>query len=365
MDKKTQENDSIKDFIMLVKIILSNRWQVVRTVAIFTTLGILIAVFSTKKYKATTSFIPISDKTSSVKGLGGLASLAGIDIESGNSYADIPPSLYNILVESVPFKRKMVEKPLVIMSEGRTDTISYKRYYTEVYEASMLNTVKKYTLGLPKLIINYFRVQHETESNSLDFGDRILAITGVENFLFGQLTNEMKVDFDVTEGLVTISFIMENPGYAAQMASHAERLLQEELIGYKVQRAKEHLNYTQLLYEEKKKDFENDQKALANFQDSNLVLSTTTARNQLQRLLAEFDLSSSIYSELATQLEQAKLQVNKDTPVFYVIKPVVVPYGSFSPNRLLIIVVLVILGFLIAMGMIFGRHLISQIQKQW
>jgi LPS O-antigen subunit length determinant protein (WzzB/FepE family) len=53
---------------------------------------------------------------------------------------------------------------------------------------------------------------------------------------------------------------------------------------------------------------------------------------------------------LASQVEQAKLQVNKDTPVFTTIKPVTIPYEKSAPKRALIVITFLFLGFVLSTG---------------
>ena len=47
--------------------------------------------------------------------------------------------------------------------------------------------------------------------------------------------------------------------------------------------------------------------------------------NELERIQAEYSIALNVVTELATQVESAKLQVSKDTPIFSVIDPVTVP----------------------------------------
>ena len=51
------------------------------------------------------------------------------------------------------------------------------------------------------------------------------------------------------------------------------------------------------------------------FIDKNINISSSLFQNKLNRLNSEVNISESIVQQLASQLEQAKLQVNKDTPV--------------------------------------------------
>ena len=75
----------------------------------------------------------------------------------------------------------------------------------------------------------------------------------------------------------------------------------------------------------KKVEFDSLQNELALFKDSNLNIIDSRFQNSLQKLESEFNIVSSVYQELSKQVEQSKLQVSKDTPIFSVIKPATVP----------------------------------------
>jgi uncharacterized protein involved in exopolysaccharide biosynthesis len=65
---------------------------------------------------------------------------------------------------------------------------------------------------------------------------------------------------------------------------------------------------------------------------------------------AEYTLAMSLYSELATQLEQAKISVKETMPVLTVIKPVTVPYKKSKPQRAMILFAFTFLGIVAGMG---------------
>lgn len=72
-----------------------------------------------------------------------------------------------------------------------------------------------------------------------------------------------------------------------------------------------------------------------------------------------------IYSELAKQLEQAKIQVKQDTPVFTIIEPVSVPTNKSKPNRPMILFIWLFLGGVVGTGFVFGKGFIEPIKKKW
>jgi LPS O-antigen subunit length determinant protein (WzzB/FepE family) len=67
--------------------------------------------------------------------------------------------------------------------------------------------------------------------------------------------------------------------------------------------------------------------------------------------------------QLASQVEQAKLQVNKDTPVFTTIKPVTIPFERSAPKRSLIVITFLFLGFVLSCGYVLVKEPASAILK--
>jgi len=158
---------------------------------------------------------------------------------------------------------------------------------------------------------------------------------------------------------------MPEPLMAAQMAKYAQELLQNEVIAYKISNAREQLNFTEERFAEKKTEFDQIQSRLANFRDRNQNISSATAMNQMERLEAEYNFAFNIYTELAKQLEQAKLQVSKDTPIFSIIQPVTIPTEKSAPKRPLILVIFTILGLIISLAYIFGSEFLRGVKEQW
>ena len=74
-------------------------------------------------------------------------------------------------------------------------------------------------------------------------------------------------------------------------------------------------------------------------------------------------LLQSIVQQLASQVEQAKLQVNKDTPVFTTIQPVTIPYERSAPKRSLIVMVFAFLGIVISVGYVLVKEPLKEIYK--
>ena len=180
---------------------------------------------------------------------------------------------------------------------------------------------------------------------------------------FDLVKSQLNINYSEKEGYVTLSFSMDEPLAAAQMLKNAENYLQNAVTEFKIQKAKQQLDFIQKRYNEAEKDFKEKQIRLASFQDSNRGLISSLPQTRLSQLQTDFNLAFNIYSELAKQLESQKIKVKEDTPVFTVIEPVSVPLDRTKPKRGIIIAVWSFLGIVIGVGLIFVKDFISNIKK--
>ena len=99
------------------------------------------------------------------------------------------------------------------------------------------------------------------------------------------------------------------------------------------------------------------------FKDQNLNITSSLYQNQLTRLESQFAVASSVFQEVAGQVEQAKIQVNKDTPIFMIIEPVSVPTKRSKPQRAMMVVICTFLGGVTAAGWTLVKAPVFQILK--
>ncbi len=141
----------------------------------------------------------------------------------------------------------------------------------------------------------------------------------------------------------------------------------ERIIAFKNQSARELLDFTTKQYQENKTSYEALQDSIAIFKDQNLNISSSLYQNRLDRLERELNIASSVVEQLASQVEQAKLQVNKDTPVFTIIEPVTVPFERSAPKRSLIVVIWTFLGVVLSTGFVLvkdpAKEIIASIRE--
>ena len=359
MDQEIQKDDEIDLLALLLKI-WDGRRTILKYFIIFLFIGIFVAIFSKKEYTATSLVLAQESGSSSGGGLSGLASLAGINLGSSSGEL-ISPKLYTSIATSIPFQRKMTQ--VSIQTSKDSAPITYCQKYQK---AGVLDVVKKYTIGLPGVIIGAFSSKDKevVPQPTADGALEVYSVTPEEKELFSLLSSQLQITNNEKDNTISFSFSMEDPVAAAQMLSQAKKTLQETIIEFKTRKAKSQLEFIKKQYEEAEKNFKEKQLRLAAFQDSNRGLITAVPMTRQTQLQSEYNLASNIYIELAKQFENQKIKLQEVTPAFIDIEPVSIPLEKSKPKRGMIIAIWGFLGIVIGIGTIFGRDFIKSIKNK-
>ena len=331
------------NLIELAKVLWDFRRTIIKVTLSFTLIGLLVAILSPKEYTTSVTIVPqSSNQQSSMGNLGGLAAMAGINLNTP-AQAEISPSAYPQIISSVPFQLELMNTYLTF--DKIDHPITLYEYYSEHVKPGF---IYKYTLGLPKLISGAFKKnQSPTEEKS---PDGIIKVTEEQKYVRNILRKKISIERNQKEDYIKLSCRMPEALPSAQLAQQMQELLQQKITEYKVQKATANLEFIQQRYDELQQQYNNAQDVLAKFSDRNKNVTSATAQIELERLTNDYNLAFSIYSEMAKQLEQAKIQVKEDTPVFVVIEPASVPLEKSKPKRLMIIIISLLAGGIVGIG---------------
>lgn len=348
------------DLIELFKVVWSKRRFVLKVTGVFLTLGLVIAFTSKVEYEASCKLFPESQEGSvpDLGGLGGLAGLAGFDLAGsfGSSEA-LSPELYPEIVNSAPFLEKLINFPIYF--EKLDTTISSFYYFKEMDRHSLFRLIAEYTIGLPGQIHSLFSSMNEIELKDYD-----LVRFSEEDWKMIELYKDrLSVSVDSKTNIISISAEMPDPVAAAKVADLLVKELTKSVIDYKTEKSEINLVFIKERFEEAKGEYEEKQEQLARFTDRNRNVSNPLIQTEYERLQNELDIAFEVYKGLATQLEQAKIKVKEETPVFTVLEPVRVPEDKSKPSRLLIVCILGVIGVITATFSIAFNKLIDKISK--
>jgi len=340
------EDDSI-DLIALLKQLYKGRALVTKSAIVAAVCGVVIALLSPNIYTSKTTFIPqTGGEMKAPSGLSGLASLAGINLGSMGGGSEIPTTLYPQIISSIPYRMDLLNKTV----DYKNESILISDYLLLDENVDVLAVLHKYTIGLPGLLKKSLSSTTKDSGTISDSATTIQQITQLDQELFKKLDNKLLLSLNEKEGFITLEFSDRDKYVASQITEYAKNLLQDRIISYKNLSARELLNYTAEQYEINKNAYEQLQDSVAIITDANLNVASSLYRNKFDRLKRELNISAAVVEQLASQVEQAKLQVSKDTPVFTVLEPVTIPFERSAPKRSLIVVIWTFLGVVLSVG---------------
>ena len=316
------------DLIELLKTVWNGRKQIIIISFVFVLVGISTALLLPVIYSSSTTFINSQTESSSASGLSGVASLVGINLSGMSSGSEIPPTMYPQIGESVEFKRTLVDS-----------------YIDE-----------KEQIKLGDFLANYNSIEKSVTENS-----NKLFISEFENELFDVMNDVISISVDQKEGFVTISANMPNSEYAANTCINAREILQKIIIDSRIKSAKQKLEYSEKQLASKRIEFEEIQNKLAYFNDSNINLVTSSVINERDKLEAEFQIINAVMIELSKQVEQRKLQVSEDTPVFSIVKEASMPVKRSPPKITLVVLIFGFVGIIVSVFYILIKDPFKQI----
>jgi hypothetical protein len=354
------EEDSI-DIIALLKTLWIGKKLIVKTTILFFVIGCVVALLSPVVYTSETIFIPqvSEDKMSSSKrGLGSLASLAGINLNQGSSTSDsyLSPLLYSKLAESDEFVLNIINAE-IINSNG--NKLSIKEYFLSKkssFNFNPIKLIKKYTVGL--------FINNETKENNADVFKGFNYLSEEDFNLITSFKEKFTIELNEKEGFIKVLARDKSAFISTQLVQIITKNLQSKIIELRTNKIKERLEYSKVQYELKQGEFDFLQKKLAEFKDSNKNISTARFMSELQKLESEYQLQQGILINLASEFNNNKIKLNKDTPIFSVIDEVSVPNTKSKPRRSLLVIIYLLFGLGLSIGFVLSKNLVINLVKE-
>ena len=355
-----QQQNNFEEEIDIMAIIIrlwEKKWFIIKVTCVFAVLGVFVAIFSPKEYTASCVVVPETKGGGafSSSSLGGLAAMAGINLGASSGGEMISPMMYDKLIKNIDLRKELMQTP--INWEDYEEPITILDYYTnpEYAKTSVLGTVKKYTIGLPFVILKAIRGEQEAKDVELPSqGPKLSAYTQDELKCIKAFSQQFSIMADKKNGDVTITARMPEALAAAQVAEAVKNLLQKYVIELKLQKAEVNYEYIKQRYDEAKVVFEEKQSEYAKFQYANKVLSTALSKAKEEQMRSEFTVAKNLFNELTTQLVQAEMKIKEDIPILTVVEPVQVPLEKSKPQRIKILFIWCFLGGVLGCGLILG-----------
>ena len=192
------------DLVEVVRKLWKNRKLILKVTVCFMVIGILVALFSPKVYTAGSTMVPQSGEKNMSGGLSGLASMVGINLGSMSAGEVLSPKIYPKIIASVPFQKELMNAPLTF--GGIDHPVTLFEYFTEdrYQQFSLIGFIKKYTIGLPGVILGAIRGKDTTSVVRAETNSKIQFMTKDEQEVSKKLKNIITLNINDKDGYIQL-----------------------------------------------------------------------------------------------------------------------------------------------------------------
>lgn len=314
------------DFKGFIKLVTKHKWFIGFVLFLSISLGVLYIKFSKEEFISVGRILPeVQGKGVSALGqFAGLASMAGIDLNSMNNSAvdAVRPDLYPNVINNNQF---YIELFKINIEDQFGNKLSFKDFYIKEIDDKIS---KRDTL------FNKLKVK----------SDSILLVSPTYEKRFSEMRERIQASIDKKTGIITISVKMPDPVVAAITANFAMNYLMSYIKSYRTEKLKQDVNYLNAQVEKSRNRYYSSQEKKASYADQFKDIMLQSADVKRERIEADYRLNSSFYNELLKRLEEAKFKLQQDTPVFKVLDPPAVPNKESEPKKLFIFLASIIIG---------------------
>ncbi len=291
-------------------------------------------------YKVTVKLSPELSSRRSSSSIASMASMFGINISgaAGNSTEALFPTLYPDLMNSVAFHTTLF--PIKVHRDSEDKVMTYYDYLLKEQKAPWWSKAMGATT---KAIGSLFSGgKKKSEPAAVD----PFRLTQKQAAIVKAMKQRIVCDVDKKTMVITIDVTDQDPLIAATMADSVQQRLQDFITDYRTKKARKDLAFSRKAFEKAQQRYEHARRRYASFSDSNQRLFLESLRSEQEKLSQELSIQSQVYTQASAQLQQAELDVQRETPAFTVLEPATVPVRKAGPARAKMCLVFLFLAFL-------------------
>lgn len=332
----------------------------------FGILGIIVALTSDRKYTASEVVVPEQEQDMKSSLMNSLSSFMDISTAVGSEEGAYNVTIFPEMASSKPFlasllKVKVIPSPKKKSNRSGNDTkqkpVTLYDYYTDPSKMSLSERV----IGSVAKMIHLTKVDSLENSKAINF----TRFTKKQEGLIKLLDKSTDIVINKKTGITTISFTIDDPYIAQQMADTISVRLQQMVTDYKTIKAKEKLAYYTKMSKEARIHLLQLQKRYAAAADENFFVQLQSVKGNIDRLEQDAILAENAYSTIEKQRISAEMELQDKKPVFVVLEPAVYPNKANS-SRAIVVIMYGMLGFILsAIWAMWGNYIVKHTRESW
>lgn len=335
--KPVEQEITLRDLIGRLQLsirFLLKKWKVILLcVIIGLALGVAYALLNVPEYVATTTFVTDTEENggAGISAYAGLAARFGLDmgLNNGGNGLFSGDNIYDLMET-----RRMLQNTLlsVVTIDGKKDYLINK--YIEVE-----NLKKKW--------------ENRPFRTGLSFDMNSTVLTRSQNKVIAEICKliiKKNLDFPLkskagsSSSLMAVTFTSKNEQLSALFLTNLVNNVAKYYVNTVTQKARASLGVLSKQLDSVRTQLYGAMSSVASFQDKNFNLIRQQPRVQQQKSSLRMDVNSAIYQQLVTAVETAKMNLQKETPLFEIVDSPVLPLEKRRPSLIICIVLGAFLG---------------------
>lgn len=358
------EEDEI-DIMEYVRKLFKGRKLVLKWCGIAAVVGVIAALSAVSTYTVTTKISPESIKGSSGQ-LSSLASLAGINLGNMSAGSDaFSPELYPEIVSSIPFLTDLFYVPVEAEYKGEKIQCNYYEYLRNCTKAPWYTYVTSLPGKVIGAVFGIFERDKEKEPKGFKkLGDVDNAkLTKAQELVILGMRKRISASTDKKTYVITLNVTDQNPEIAMILSETIVENLRNYITSYRTEKARKDLEYYEMLYEKSQVEYFDAQQRYASYVDMNQGVIRQSVKTERERLQNEMQLKFQLYNSCAQQVQMAKAQVQRETPVCTILTPPTTPLKD-NESGAKTLVIFVFLGLILAsVWVLWGCDLLGKLKE--
>jgi hypothetical protein len=333
--EENKKRPEVIDLRLVIKKIWANKRLFYKTLPIAFVIS-CVYIFSIPRYYTSEAKIA-PEMGNSMEGgtIGSIAASFGFDLSDMQTSDAITPLLYPDLMDDNGFVTSMFNI-LVRDAEGEIETTYYdylKNHQKDAWFKYPLHWIKEL---LPK----------DADSNEENVAFDPYDLSRADNDIAEAIRGNIKISIDKKTGVITIVTKAQDKLICKTLADSVMSQLQEFIIDYRTNKARNDYEYYKKLVADAKSDYETVRRKYGATSDANMEVTMKSMELLLTDLENDMQLKFNTYTTMCTQLEAAKAKVQDRTPAFTIIEGAAVPVKPAGPKRMIFVIGMMFLTFI-------------------
>ncbi len=344
----------------LISKLWKKRSMIIKWCIVGAVIGLVAGFSIPKTYTAGVTLVPeVQQRTSS--GVSSIASMMGVNLN--NSVDAIDAEMYPDVVHSTEFIVDLFDIPVTFERKDSVITVPLVEYMKEYQKSPWWSAV----IGFPFKVLGWCidlvtsdEEEEEGVAGPLDPSNLPKKERGVVKYF----AENIMVNVDKKSLKTQMSLEMQDPLVVATVMNAVTENLKNYMSDYRTSKSRQDVQNLEVICEQRKADYYKAQQEYAKYIDANKNVILQSANAERERLQQEMNLAYQVYSQVASNLEGARIQAEQAKPVFVIIENVKVPLQRSAPSKAKMLVIFTFLaGCCAAAWVLFGEEFWKKLKE--